>query len=552
MTRRISGLTPGFPTILPAGFQRAAAAGLLAAVLAIPALSGLTAVPVLAQETPVKGGVLNSIVQPEPPTLMLGLNQQGPTQTVAGKIYQGLLTYDQKLEPMPSLAKSWTVSPDGLTYTFKLFENVTWHDGKPFTAKDVVFSTNVFLKEVHPRARAVFARCESITAPDDHTVEFKLKEPFPAFLQSFEVSSAPMVPAHIYEGSDFRANPANATPIGTGPFKLKEWVKGSHIQLVRNEAYYKAGLPYLDGITFRVIPDAASRSLALESGQVQQTQYSDVEPFEVPRLKALPNLDLSTKGYEFVAPLSWLEINHRVKPLDDKRFRKAIAYAIDRKFIRDKIWFGLGRVPTGPINSVVKFYDPKVTTYEPNIEKAKALLDEMGLKPDAKGVRATVKIMPMPYGETWTRLGEYLKQALGKAGIAVTLESTDAAGWSQRVSNWDYEITTNFLYQYGDPALGVARTYISDNIRKGVLFTNTMGYSNPKVDALFASAAREIDPAKRQADYSEVQQILADELPVVWLLEMEFPTFLDKRVKNANKTAIGVNDTYEDVWLAAK
>ncbi len=544
MTRPISSF--------PLGFQRAAAAGLLAAVLAIPALSGLTASPATAQETPVKGGVLNSIVQPEPPTLMLGLNQQGPTQTVAGKIYQSLLTYDQKLNPLPSLAKSWTVSPDGLTYTFKLFENVTWHDGKPFTAKDVVFSTNVFLKEVHPRARAVFARCESITAPDDYTVEFKLKEPFPAFIQAFEVSSAPMVPAHLYEGTDFRANPANATPIGTGPFKLKEWVKGSHIQLVRNESYYKAGLPYLDGITFRVIPDAASRSLALESGQVQQTQYSDVEPFEVPRLKTLANLELSTKGYEFVAPMSWLEINHRVKPLDDKRFRKAIAYAIDRKFIRDKIWFGLGRVPTGPINSVVKFYDPKVTTYEPNIEKAKALLDEMGLKPDAKGVRATVKIMPMPYGETWTRLGEYLKQALGKAGIAVTLESTDAAGWSQRVANWDYEITTNFLYQYGDPALGVARTYISDNIRKGVLFTNTMGYSNPKVDELFAGAAREVDTAKRQAMYSEVQQILSDDLPVVWLLEMEFPTFLDKRVKNANKTAIGVNDTYEDVWLATK
>jgi peptide/nickel transport system substrate-binding protein len=537
---------------LPLRFQRAAAAGLLAAVLAVPALSGLTATPVLAQETPVKGGVLNSIVQPEPPTLMLGLNQQGPTQTVAGKIYQSLLTYDQKLNPMPSLAKSWTVSPDGLTYTFKLFENVTWHDGKPFTAKDVVFSTNVFLKEVHPRARAVFSRCDSITAPDDYTVVFTLKEPFPAFLQSFEVSSAPMVPAHIYEGTDFRANPANATPIGTGPFKLKEWVKGSHIQLVRNESYFKPGLPYLDGVTFRVIPDAASRSLALESGQVQQTQYSDLEPFEVPRMKTLANLEFSTKGYEFVAPMSWLEINHRVKPLDDKRFRKAIAYAIDRKFIRDKIWFGLGRIPTGPINSVVKFYDPKVTTYEPNLDKAKALLDEMGLKPDAKGVRATVKIMPMPYGETWTRLGEYLKQALGKAGIAVTLESTDAAGWSQRVANWDYEITTNFLYQYGDPALGVARTYISDNIRKGVLFTNTMGYSNPKVDALFAAGVREVDPAKRQALYSEVQQILSDDLPVVWLLEMEFPTFLDKRVKNANKTAIGVNDTYEDVWLAAK
>lgn len=554
MTRRLTGIPASFRRSFQGGFtrgfHRAAAAGLLAAVLAVPGTAALVAAPAMAQETPVRGGVLNSIVQPEPPTLMLGLNQQGPTQTVAGKIYQGLLTYDQKLNPMPSLAESWTVSPDGLTYTFKLFQNVKWHDGKPFTAKDVVFSTSKFLMEVHPRARAVFSRCESITALDDYTVEFKLKEAFPAFIQAFEVSSAPMVPAHLYEGTEFRANPANATPIGTGPFKLKEWVKGSYIQLIRNEDYYKKDLPYLDGITFRVIPDAASRSLALESGQVQQTQYSDLEPFEVPRMKALPNLTMTTAGYEFVAPLSWLEINHRVKPLDDKRFRKAIAYAIDRKFIRDKIWFGLGRVPTGPINSVVKFYDPKVTTYEPDLAKAKALLDEMGLKPDGKGVRATVKIMPMPYGETWTRLGEYLKQSLSKVGIAVVLESTDAAGWSQRVANWDYEITTNFVYQYGDPALGVARTYISSNIRKGVLFSNTMGYSNPRVDELFAKASQENDPAKRQEQYSEVQRILSDELPVVWLLEMEFPTFLDKRVKNANKTAIGVNDTYEDVWLA--
>ncbi|AWU96177.1 ABC transporter substrate-binding protein [Azospirillum ramasamyi] len=550
MTKRLTGFPASFQRGFTRGFHRAAAAGLLAAVLAVPGAAALVTAPAMAQETPVRGGMLNSIVQPEPPTLMLGLNQQAPTQTVAGKIYQGLLTYDQKLNPLPSLAESWTISPDGLTYTFKLFQNVKWHDGKPFTAKDVVFSTSKFLMEVHPRARAAFSRCESITAVDDHTVEFKLKEPFPAFIQAFEVSSAPMVPAHIYEGTEFRSNPANATPIGTGPFKLKEWVKGSYIQLVRNEDYYKKDLPYLDGITFRVIPDAASRSLALESGQVHQTQYSDLEPFEVPRMKAMSHLTMTTAGYEFVAPLSWLEINHRVKPLDDKRFRKAIAYAIDRKFIRDKIWFGLGRIPTGPINSVVKFYDPNVTTYGPDLAKAKALLDEMGLKPDAKGVRATVKIMPMPYGETWTRLGEYLKQSLSKVGIAVVLESTDAAGWNQRVSNWDYEITTNFVYQYGDPALGVARTYLSSNIRKGVMFSNTMGYSNPRVDELFAAASRENDPVKRQEQYSEVQSILADELPVVWLLEMEFPTFLDKRVKNANKTAIGVNDTYEDVWLA--
>lgn len=531
-------------------FRHLAAASLLA--LAVPALSPSMPSfmsPALAQ-TPARGGTMNIIVQPEPPMLQLGLNQQGPTQTVAGKIYQGLLTYDEKLDPLPSLAKSWTVSDDGLTYTFKLHENVKWHDGKPFTSKDVIFSTTKFLPEVHSRARANFARCESITAPDDHTVVFKLKEPFPAFIRAFEVASAPMIPAHVYEGTDFRNNPANATPIGTGPFKLKEWVKGSYIHLTRNDEYYKPGLPYLDSIYFRVIPDAASRALALESGQVDQSQYNDIEPFDVARLKEVKSLNFTTKGYEFVAPVSWLEINHRVKPLDDKRFRKAIMYAIDRDFIRDKIWFGLGKVAAGPFNSSTKGFDASIVPYAKNVDKAKALLDEMGLKPDDKGVRATVKLMPMPYGETWQRLGEYLKQSLKQVGINVVLESTDVAGWVQRVSNWDYEITTNFTYQYGDPALGVSRTYVSDNIRKGVMFSNTMGYSNPKVDELFAAAAKENDPAKRQAMYSEVQKVLVDDVPVVWLLEMQFPTFVSKKFNNVITTGIGVNESYESVSLS--
>ncbi|WP_019643791.1 ABC transporter substrate-binding protein [Novispirillum itersonii] len=532
-------------------FRHLAAASLLA--LAVPALSPSVpsfVSPALAADTPARGGTMNIIVQPEPPMLQLGLNQQGPTQTVAGKIYQGLLTYDEKLDPLPSLAKSWTVSEDGLTYTFKLHENVKWHDGKPFTSKDVIFSTTKFLPEVHSRARANFARCESITAPDDNTVVFKLKEPFPAFIRAFEVASAPIIPAHLYEGTDYRNNPANATPIGTGPFKLKEWVKGSYIHLVRNEDYYKPGLPYLDNIYFRVIPDAASRALALESGQVDQSQYNDIEPFDVARLKEVKSLNFTTKGYEFIAPVSWLEINHRVKPLDDKRFRQAIMYAIDREFIRDKIWFGLGKVASGPFNSSTKHFDSSIVPYAKNVDKAKALLDEMGLKPDAKGVRATVKLMPMPYGETWQRLGEYLKQSLKQVGINVVLESTDVAGWVQRVSNWDYEITTNFTYQYGDPALGVSRTYVSDNIRKGVMFSNTMGYSNPKVDELFTAAAKENDAAKRQAMYSEVQKILVDDVPVVWLLEMQFPTFVSKKFNNVITTGVGVNESYDSVYLS--
>ncbi|CAH2602955.1 ABC transporter substrate-binding protein [Rhodovastum atsumiense] len=521
------------------------------AAVALPPDGPATAAPAPAPATPVRGGTLNAIIQPEPPLLVMGLNQQAPTQTVAGKIYESLLTYDFELNPKPSLARAWEVSADGLTYTFHLQDGVKWHDGAPFSARDVVFTFKTFLMETHPRARALFGRCSSIEAIDDTTVVFRLSEPFPAFLQCFEVSNAPLMPAHIYEGTDFRANPKNATPIGTGPFRFDEWVKGSHIHLVAFPEYWQKGKPYLKDIYFRIIPDAASRALALETGEVMQSQFTDIEPFDVPRLVKNPKLQMTKKGYEFVAPLMWLELNTRVKPLDDKRFRQAIMYALDRQFIRDKIWFGLGRVATGPINSVTKFYDPNVRKYPYDPAKAKALLDEMGLKPDAKGVRASLKFMPLPYGETWLRLGEYIKQALGRVGIAITLESTDAAGWGRREANWDFDITANMLYQYADPAIGVARTYLSSNIRKGVMFTNTMGYSNPEVDTLFEQAAREVDPAKRQALYSRLQKILVEDVPVAWLLELEFPTIQSRRLHNAITTAIGVNETYADAWLDA-
>lgn len=496
----------------------------------------------------VKGGTLNSIVQPEPPILNLAVSQLTPTQMVSGKIFLSLLTYDVNLKPMPSLAKSWTISPDGKTYTFNLEPKAKWHDGKPLTAEDVVYTAMEFLPLTHPRAKAIFGRCESITAPDAHTVVFKLKEPFGPFIGAFDISNLPVMPKHIYAGTDVVKNPANLNPIGSGPFKLKEWVRGSHIHLVRNDDYFKPGLPYLDAIIYRVVPDGASRALAMENGTVQLTQWTDLELFDANRLSKKSNLAVTTKGYEYFAPIMWLEINNRTAPLSDKRFRKAVMHAIDRTFIKDKILYGFGKVATGPVNSKTKFYEPNVTTYDFSIAKAKALLDEMGLKPDAKGVRTTVRLPVSPYGEMVQRTCEYIRQSLAKVGIAVVLESTDPGSYTQRISNWDFDMNLSWLYQFGDPALGVTRNYVSSNIRK-ILFTNTEGYVNPQVDKLADEAAVAVEDAKRQALYSEMQKIIVDEVPIAWLVEMEFPTIYDKRLQNLVTSAIGIHESFDTVYF---
>ena len=128
-------------------------------------------------------------------------------------------------------------------------------------------------------------------------------------------------------------------------------------------------------------------------------------------------------------------------------------------------------------------------------------------------------------------------------------ESTDAAGWTQRLANWDFEMLVSYLTQYGDPALGVARTYISSNIKKGIPYTNTSGYSNAKVDELFAKAAVATKDGDRKNYYSEVQKILVDDVPLAWLVEINFPTIYNKKVRNVVTSAIGVNETFESVYI---
>jgi peptide/nickel transport system substrate-binding protein len=341
----------------------------------------------------------------------------------------------------------------------------------------------------------------------------------------------------------------NQKPIGTGAFAFAEWQRGNFIRLRKFPDYWKPGQPYLDEIIYRVAPDSQSRELAIQTGQVLFTQANDIEPFDVPRLRGQSNLTIETRGWEMFSPLMWIEINHRVKPLDDKRVRQALSHAFDRKFIVDRLWFGVGRPATGPIASTTRYYDPASKLQEYNPRAAQDLLDAAGLKPNAQGIRLSIKHLPLPYSEIWARLAEYMKAAAKQSGIELVLESTDSAGWAQRVGAWDYETSINYVYQYGDPTLGVERSYITSNIQK-ILAANTSGYSNPQVDALFAKARSSGDPAERKAAFSEIQKILTDDVPVVWLMEMVWPTIYDRKVHNLVELGTGVNAGFDDVFLA--
>jgi len=501
-----------------------------------------------AQAEPTAGGVLNLVAQPEPPSLMHGVVTHVATQYVGGKILQGLLTFDTHLQPQPVLARHWTIAPDGLTYTFDLQQGVQWHDGQPFTAKDVLFSFNTFYPEVDKRMASVFGEfVASIDAPNANQVVFHLKKPFAPLLSSLGSGLRPIVPEHLYAGTDFRNNPYNLKPVGTGPFMFAEWKRGAYIKLVKNPHYWKPGLPYLDAIVFHVIPDASARASAFERGDVQVLRSGDADYADMKRLGALPGVTASDKGYELYTGLAFLQVNVRKPPLDNPKVRQAILYALNRPFIVNNIFFGGGEVAQGPFATNSPYHDPQLPQYAYDPAKARALIAESGV--DVGKVR--IRLLNGEKGGAWERLAEYTKQALQPLGFRVQVVTSDAATWFQRVSDWDFDLTYNFIFQIGDPYLTNAYLYRSDYIVKTSPFANVSGYRNPAADALWDKVANTPEGAPRQALYSQLENLLNTDLPIAPIFQMRYPTLYKQTVGNLLQTATSLNEDYDSVYLTA-
>ncbi len=312
---------------------------------------------IAADAKPVAGGTLNFVYYPEP-NQIVGLNTSaGGPATIGPKLFEGLLTYDYDLTPRPQLATSWTISPDGLTYEFKLRPGVKFSDGHPLTSEDVAFSISR-LKVAHPRGRITFANVADIDTSDPLVVRIKLSQPSAPLISALAATESPIVPKHVFEALKPTDDPAFAQIIGSGPFVLKEWVKGSHIIVERNPTYWDAPKPYLDRIIFRFIEDAGARAAALETGEV------DIGPNAVAlgdlgRFKKLPQFVIDTTVFAYSGPLNQLLLNFENPYLKDVRVRQAIAHAINLDAINKIVFYGYGQVSPTPISVVnTRYFDP--------------------------------------------------------------------------------------------------------------------------------------------------------------------------------------------------
>src|SRR3989441_9672110 len=512
-------------------FARLARASLLIAVAGLLLLPGAAS----AQK---HGGTLVMLVQPEPPTLAAYLSTSGPIGQVATKVYEGLLEYDFNLKPIPGLAESWKVSADGKTITFKLQKGVRFHDGKPLTSSDVKFSVLEVLRKVHPRGAITFRDVSDIDTPDEHTVIFKLQNPAPYLMMALSGYESPVVPKHLFEGTDVKTSKYANAPVGTGPFKFVEWQRGQYMRFDRNPDYWKKGRPYLDRIVARFIADSATRTAALEKGEAQAAGFAAIPWSDVKTLGTLPQMETTTRGYEMSSPIVQLDFNTRKAPFDNLKIRQAVSYTVSRKAVIENVWFGWGKPATGPISSnfaPVGFYTSAVHNYNvPNgLEIANKLLDEAGFKRGAGGIRFEIVHDETPYGEEWQRYGEYVQQVLAEIGIKATLRYEDVPTWLKRLyTDYDFQLSSNWIPGLAHPVIGVHRLYHSKQIRQGTVFVNETGWSSPKADELMDQATVEVNPRKRAALYKELQKIVVDGSPLVWVHELQFVTVYNKQFKD--------------------
>ena len=514
----------------------------LATILSVFAMAG----GARAADAPKAGGTL-VIGSTQVPRHLNGAVQSGTaTALPSAQLFASPLRYDADWNPQPYLAESWELAPDGKSLTLHLRGDAIFHDGKPVTSEDVAFSI-MAVKQNHP-FQTMFAPVESVETPDARTAVLRMSKPHPAILLALSPALMPVLPKHIYgDGQDLKTHPRNsADVVGSGPFIFKEFKPGQEIVLERFDKFFIKGKPLLDRVVVKINPDATNLLIGLERGDIGALPFM-TEPTILRRAKDNPSIVMTNKGYEGIGALSWLAFNTTRKPLDDVRVRQAIAYATDKGFITKALNAGFAAPAHGPIVGTSPFASDDVKKYPLDLKQAEKLLDEAGFKKDGKGERMTLTVDYMPGSDVQGKnVAEYLRSQLKKVGINVQVRaSPDFPTWAKRIAGKDFDMTTDIVFNWGDPVIGVHRTYMSSNIRD-IIWTNTQSYKNPKVDALLEQAGTETDADKRRALYAEFQRLVTEDVPIDFLTVIPYHTLSSKKVQGLPSGIWGLLSPLDD------
>jgi peptide/nickel transport system substrate-binding protein len=449
-------------------------------------------------------------------------------------LYSPLYMYNGSDNIEYFLAESMTPSADFLTYTAKLREGVKWHDGQAFTADDVVYTYEEMLKEENggwARSQLIFNNQPvKVEKVDDYTVNFILPEVSMGAMEA--LANVFIMPKHIYEGETNIANsPKNATPVGTGPYKLKEYKAGESVTFEKNDDYF-LGAPKISTVVYRIIMDANSATLALQKGEINAFA---VQPSETPKFKDSSNVTL--KPYD-EGRVGYLAFNLSSKAVQSKELRQAIAYGLNRDEINIASY-----VSTENSKPAYSFLPRKATYYTEKVEKhtfdtkkSKELLASAGV------TNPKLKLAFIANNPIQQKQAAVIQQNLQAAGISVELVGMDATALSQKLQS----VQTDFDMYLSGYIMGIdPDTFNSLFVTDGN--ANYMHYSNTKVDELFNQGRVEKDDAKRKEIYEEIQKLIIEDAAFYPLTENKRILAIDARIKGIDEAGLVPVYTFEDM-----
>jgi peptide/nickel transport system substrate-binding protein len=476
--------------------RRDAGAGLACLVLGSCLFAGTG----LGQLNPTTGGTLNVGLPSDAKTMDPIYSVQFTERQVLYLIFNTLVRFGPDFSIHPELAESWKIADGGKRVTFKLRQGVQFHDGTPFDAAAVKWNIDRRLDPAvaSPQREQLAPLIAAVNVVDGQTVAFLLKAPYAGLLSLLGERPGFMLSPAAGEklGKDF----TNA-PVGTGPFIFKEWVRGSHITLVRNARYWETGKPHLDRIVFHDISGAVVGVQRLVTGELDFV--ADLSPQDVKQLQGRSGIAL--------APITvgrWYALQWHVfkEPFNNEKLRQAIAHGIDRKRINDIVMDGKGTISDGPTPPGLWWFDPAIKSYAYDPEKSKALLKEAGY---GNGFEFTLST---PQVTALSQINQLVQEQLEAVGIRLKLEPVAQSEWYAKLVRKETNFSPNRWTQRPDPD---GLLYILFH-SKG--YANTTGYKNARVDALLEQARQSFDEVERKKLYSEVQVIIAREVPMLPLL----------------------------------
>ena len=423
-------------------------------------------------------------------------------------VFDGLLELNINSEVIPGLAESWDISDDGLVYTFHLAEGVKWHDGEPFTSADVKYTYERIMSDNGFNGATLSNALESIECPDDNTVVLNLKSADATLLGSLAWYEHFIIPKHIYENEADWATCEAATrkPIGTGAFKFVDYQQGSSITLEKNPDYFR-GAPKVDRLIFSIIPDDATAVQAFKNGELDL--LTGVPNSDVPAMQQDPEVKM---GVMTAARRYQVICNMENETMSKWEVRKAVALGINREEISQKGTGGLQAPAYGFYPPFLDWaYNADADIGERDVAQAQQLLEQAGYTKDANGMYLTLTLDVFT-GGTYGDCGKVMAANLKEVGIDLKVNIIEMAAWAEKIEAGNYELAMMAGFQGPDPDAMAKR------IGTGAVM-NYSKYSNAKVDELLAKGKVLVTHEDRGACYKEVQAILAEDLPIIPIVE---------------------------------